>query len=367
MFSCGTPWCNSVFTHFEFVAKVAMSLQVQSKELSGMNTLGLGAVAPAYVDYVDDEQLPELTDLVRQHKQAFVLGGGSNVVLREQMPGLVVHVATRGIAMVDETPRHRMVEAQAGENWHDFVRSCLGHGWAGLENLALIPGTVGASPVQNIGAYGVELETLIERVSAWNLEEGRPQVFSRDACGFAYRDSFFKRQPQGRWLITKVCFALPRQWEPTIDYPDLAGCRALQAKGLLQPQHVFDAVCEVRRNKLPDPAVLGNAGSFFKNPVVDAVQYQHIKAVNPGVVAYEQADGSWKLAAGWLIDKAGWKGFREGPVGVHDRQALVLVNYGGATADDIQALAGRICEDVFAKYGVALEQEPVRAGDLSGL
>ena len=341
-----------------------MSLQVESKELSRLNTFGLAASASAYIELTDEAQLPELTQLARGYPRVFILGGGSNVVLPEKVPGLLIHVATQGIDLVEETETHCKVEACGGENWHGFVQSCLVQGWFGLENLALIPGTVGAAPVQNIGAYGVELETCIDSLTAWDLHEGKTRFFSRADCAFAYRDSFFKRQPQGRWLITKVCFALPRQWEPKIDYPDLAGCRALEAKGLLQPQHVFDAVCEVRRNKLPDPAVLGNAGSFFKNPVVDTAQYQHIKAINPGVVAYEQVDGTWKLAAGWLIDKAGWKGFRDGPVGVHDRQALVLVNYGGATADDIQALAGRICEDVFARYGVALEQEPVRAGRL---
>lgn len=362
MFLPVRTWCNNVVIHIRAVAAAAMSVQVKSKELSGLNTLGLRSVAPASVDYVDDEQLPELTELARQFDQVFVLGGGSNVVLPAQVPGLLVHVATRGIALVDATPSHWLVEAQAGENWHGFVSACLAQGWAGLENLALIPGTVGASPVQNIGAYGLELETRIERVSAWDLQEGRLQVFSREACNFAYRDSFFKHQPQGRWLITKVCFALPRQWEPRIEYPDLAACRALWDQGVLQPKQVFDTVCQVRSSKLPDPAVLGNAGSFFKNPVVAAAQYEHIKSVYPDLVAYEQPDGSYKLAAGWLLDRAGWKGFRDGPVGVHERQALVLVNFGGATAADIEALAKRLRADVFKRYGVLLEQEPVRAG-----
>ena len=343
-----------------------MSLLVESRDLSALNTLGLRSVAPACVDFVDEAQLPALSQLVRQYAQVFVLGGGSNVVLPEVLPGLLIRVMTRGIALVDETDSHWLVEVQAGESWHGFVQSCLSQGWSGLENLALIPGTAGAAPVQNIGAYGVELESLVERVTAWNLHDGQSRVFAREDCGFAYRDSFFKRQPPGQWLITRVCFALPRHWEPKLDYPDLAACRALAARGLLTPSDVFDTVCDVRRAKLPDPDVLGNAGSFFKNPVVDAVQHARLASLWPGLVAYEQPDGDYKLAAGWLIDKAGWKGHREGAVGVHDRQALVLVNYGGATSAEVQALANRISTDIYARFGVLLEQEPVQAGGVQG-
>ena len=339
-----------------------MSLFVESRDLSKLNTFGLKSLAHAFVDFSDDAQLPALTSLAAHYDQVFVLGGGSNVVLPELMPGLLIHVVTRGIVLVDETPQSWLVEARAGENWHDFVHFCLSQGWPGLENLALIPGTVGAAPVQNIGAYGVELETRIDSVTAWDLKEGKSRVFSRTDCDFAYRDSFFKRQPPGRWLITRVCFALPRQWEPCIAYPDLVQCRLRHQQGVLQPHDVFETVVEVRRSKLPDPKIRGNAGSFFKNPVVTMADYRRLKTQFPGLIGYEQPDGTYKLAAGWLIDQAGWKGYREGPVGVHDRQALVLVNYGDATADDIQKLADRIRTDILGRFGVLLEQEPVMAG-----
>lgn len=337
-----------------------MHISVESKDLSQLNTLGLPAIAHAYAAYTQADQLPALSQLCKSYPSVFVMGGGSNVVLAPVLPGLVIHARTSGIELVDETDDAWFVQAQAGEVWHDFVQACLDRGWPGLENLALIPGTVGAAPVQNIGAYGVELDTRVERVSAWDLHEGRLKAFSREQCQFAYRDSFFKRQPQGRWLITQVCFRLPKQWAPVLDYPDLAACRDLRASAGLTAQQVFDAVCVIRRTKLPDPAVLGNAGSFFKNPVVDAAEFHRLKTQYADLVAYPQAAGGYKLAAGWLIDRAGWKGRRVGPVGVHERQALVLVNFGGATAADVNALADSIRRDVFGRFGVALEQEPVK-------
>ncbi len=235
---------------------------------------------------------------------------------------------------------------------------CLAQGWPGLENLALIPGTVGAAPVQNIGAYGVELDQRFHSLLAWDLQAGREVEMGPEDCRFAYRDSVFKRDAPGRWLIVAVRFRLPVEWRPVLEYPDLQRHASLQQREVL-PRQVFDAVCEIRRGKLPDPAVLGNAGSFFKNPVVEAGRYRRLKAEHSGLVAYAQPDGRYKLAAGWLIDQAGWKGRRAGPVGVHERQALVLVNYGGATADDVLGLAEQIKASVSQRFGVLLEQEPV--------
>lgn len=336
-----------------------MSLSIEPKDLSSMNTLGLVSRAAACVVFTDDAQLPELTRLARAYEHTLVLGGGSNVVLTQHVSGLVICTRTQGVALVAETPEAWLVEAHAGETWHNFVDTCLANGWAGLENLALIPGTVGAAPVQNIGAYGVELDTRIDQVHAWDIQQGKSRVFSRDECEFSYRDSFFKRQPPGRWLITRVRFRLAKQWAPQLAYPDLSACRELAAAGHITPRQVFDAVCAIRQSKLPDPAVLGNAGSFFKNPVVDASVWQRLKAGFPELVGYPQPDGTFKLAAGWLIDRAGWKGRRRGAVGVHDRQALVLVNFGGATSTELLALAQDICADVYARFGVRLEQEPV--------
>jgi UDP-N-acetylmuramate dehydrogenase len=386
-------------------------LHIATQDLSAFNTLGLRSQARAFVRLNDDapQRLQALSDLADQHgRRVFILGGGSNVVLEPRLHSLVVKVETRGLRVWAQSDAELVVEAKAGEVWHDFVALCVQRGWNGLENLALIPGTVGAAPVQNIGAYGVELEQRFHSLTAWDLHERRLVEMDRAACRFSYRDSFFKHEAPGRWLILAVRLRLPRPWAPVLRYPDLLAHPGLgrgrtqeqdreQEQGQVQEQsraqeqrlelesqeqrlkpkqasadaaasagvtahQIFDAVCEIRRRKLPDPAVLPNAGSFFKNPVVDAPQCEALRARYPDLVAYAQPDGRYKLAAGWLIDRAGWKGRRVGPVGVHERQALVLVNHGGASAADIEALAGAIRADIADRYGVELEQEPVRVG-----
>ncbi len=335
-------------------------LQITHQDLTSLNTLGLRAHANSFLRYDSNVDLSELSYVAGRYSSVFILGGGSNVVLDPTLNCLVIKVESRGIAIIGETDREVIIEAYAGEVWHDFVASCLAHGWNGLENLALIPGTVGAAPVQNIGAYGVELDQRFHSLVAWDLATKQTLEMSAADCQFSYRNSFFKRADPGRWLIVKVRFALQRDWKPVLDYPDLQQHPVLQAAGAsVTASQVFDAVCEIRRNKLPDPAVLGNAGSFFKNPVVSADVFGDIKARFPGLVAYRQAGGDYKLAAGWLIDHAGWKGRRLGPVGVHERQALVLVNHGGATAQDIESLANAIRVDVADRFGVSLDQEPV--------
>lgn len=340
-------------------------LSVHAQDLSALNTLGLPAQAPCCIDLVDAglPALQALSALVAQHGcGAFVLGGGSNVVLSNPLRPLVIRVLTHGVRRVEETAEHDIIEAQAGENWHAFVAHTLQSGWRGLENLALIPGTVGAAPVQNIGAYGLELDQLVHGVRAWNIETATLHTFDRNACKFAYRDSFFKREPMGRWLIVSVRFVLPKTWHALTRYPDVAAHpRVQQAGSQVTAQDIFEAVCDIRRRKLPDPAVLGNAGSFFKNPVVSLQTSLALQQRFPNLVAYPQQNdpNHVKLAAGWLIDQAGWKGQGNEKVGVHDRQALVLVNRGGATAADIQDLATQIRTDIYAKFGVWLEQEPV--------
>lgn len=336
-------------------------LQTTSQDLTAFNTLGLRSQASAFVRFESLDGLPLLSELAQAYPHRFVLGGGSNVVLGDRLDCLVIKVASRGIRLVAQTDEHWIVEAQAGEAWHGFVDHCLAQGWYGLENLALIPGTVGAAPVQNIGAYGVELDQRFDSLVAWDLKMGCSVAMSAQDCRFSYRNSFFKHAEPGRWLIVSVRFRLPRQWEPVLAYPDLqrhAGLNVLS--GAVTPRKVFDAVCEIRREKLPDPAVLGNAGSFFKNPLVDLAHAADLKNTYPDLVAYPQADGqTCKLAAGWMIDRAGWKGRRLGPVGTHTRQALVLVNYGGATAADVALLAEAIQTDVASRFGVRLEQEPI--------
>ena len=325
------------------------------QDLQTRNTLGLPVRASVAV--LDDEsRLPALCAAQADAAPLFVLGGGSNLVMAARPRHRIVQVALKGIRLWDETADAWIVEAAAGESWHGFVDHCLMQGWPGLENLALIPGTVGAAPVQNIGAYGLELDQRLHSVVAWDLQAAQECTLVPAECGFAYRDSLFKRDGAGRWLIVRVRFALPKAWAPRLDYPDLRDYPGLNAG---DPRQIFNAVCDIRRRKLPDPAVLGNAGSFFKNPVLEPAQAAALQQRFPDLRTYPQADGRVKLAAGWLIEQAGWKGRRLGPVGMHDRQALVLVNHGGAQATDVLALAQAVCADVQAQFGVALEQEPV--------
>jgi UDP-N-acetylmuramate dehydrogenase len=288
-----------------------------------------------------------------------VLGGGSNIVLTGDYPGVVWLVGLRGRRIVDETHDTWCVEAAAGENWHDFVAWCLAQGCFGLENLALIPGTVGAAPIQNIGAYGLEIAEYFESLRAFDLASGEMVELDCAACAFGYRDSVFKRAARDRFVILSVRFRLPKAWRARAAYADLA--RSLAERAIDEPtaQEIFETVVAVRQIKLPDPATLGNAGSFFKNPVVGAAQYAALAAVEPGLVAYEQPDGSRKLAAAWLIDRCGWKGRALSGAAVHDRQALVLVNRGGATGADVLALSQAIRDDILARFGVELEAEPV--------
>ncbi|KVN05348.1 UDP-N-acetylmuramate dehydrogenase [Burkholderia stagnalis] len=290
-----------------------------------------------------------------------VLGGGSNVVFTRDFDGLVLLDEIAGRRVVREDDDAWVVEAGGGENWHAFVAWTLEQGMAGLENLALIPGTVGAAPIQNIGAYGLEMKAYFDSLVAVELATGRSERFDAARCAFGYRDSFFKREGRGRFAIVSVTFRLPKRWTPRLGYADVS--RELAARGIAPdaatPRDVFDAVVAIRRAKLPDPLALGNAGSFFKNPVIGAVQFDALRAHAPDIVSYPQPDGHVKLAAGWLIDRCGWKGRALGAAAVHERQALVLVNRGGATGADVIALARAIQDDVRAKFGVELEPEPV--------
>jgi len=316
----------------------------------------------------------------------FVLGGGSNIVLTGDVKPVVLKVEIMGRRLVQETPRAWIVEAGGGENWHELVSWTLAQGWPGLENMALIPGTVGAAPVQNIGAYGVELQDRFDSLDAIDLQTG--QTFTLDAaqCGFGYRDSVFKHAPTpadaatgrpaglglaGRALITRVRLRCPKPWKPVLGYLDLE--RKMAETGIHSPsaQQIYDWICEIRRAKLPDPAVIGNAGSFFKNPTVTPEQCADIIAREPKIVHYHLDDGTVKLAAGWLIDACGWKGKSIGQAGVYEKQALVLVNRGGgdsgedgsgprgATGGEVMTLAKAIQTSVYERFGILLEPEPV--------
>ena len=301
----------------------------------------------------------------------FVLGGGSNLVLTGDVKPLVLKVEIMGRRLVEETAQGWVVEAGAGEGWHDLVAWTLDQGFPGLENLALIPGSVGASPVQNIGAYGVELQDRFHSLDAIDLQTGK--VFTLDAaqCGFGYRDSVFKHAPTsarsfglaGRALITRVRFFLPKPWQPVLGYADLERKMAETSNHRPDARQIFDWVVAIRRAKLPDPAVIGNAGSFFKNPTVTPEQCEDIIARDPKVVHYPMADGGIKLAAGWLIDACGWRGKSVGHAAVYERQALVLVNRGGrehpCTGGEVMTLAKAIQTSVYERFGILLEPEPV--------
>lgn len=325
--------------------------------LQALNTFGIAARARRYTELTDLVQLPAL--LAALDGPVLWLGGGSNLLLRGDYDGTVVRIRLRGIRVIAEDGDALTVEAAAGENWHDFVCHCLQQGWNGLENLSLIPGTVGASPIQNIGAYGVEVKDCISSVVCADLQHGGRSVLLDNAdCRFAYRDSLFKQQA-GRYLVTAVRFRLSRSAQSKTQYGDIA--RQLLADGVNgepSAQDVSRAVIAIRRSKLPDPAQLGNAGSFFKNPLVSRAEADALLQRFPALPHYPAGE-QVKLAAGWLIDQAGLKGYRDGDAGIHQHQALVLVNYGHASGEQIAALADKIRAEVLARYGVTLEAEPV--------
>ncbi|MFZ6844484.1 UDP-N-acetylmuramate dehydrogenase [Undibacterium sp. RuTC16W] len=330
--------------------------------LQKLNTFGIAACARRFVQISQPEQLsalrddPGLSALPR-----LILGGGSNLVLSDKVEALVLQMSCLGKYIVGEDSDNVLVQAEAGESWHEFVLWTLKQGLGGLENLSLIPGTVGAAPIQNIGAYGVEMQDVFHSLKAFDFATGDIIIMDKVACQFAYRDSIFKHAFKDRMIILSVTFALPKLWQARLNYADVA--RYIEAKGIAAPDacDVSDAIIAIRQAKLPDPQVIGNAGSFFKNPVVSAATRDRLIAEYPALVSYPQATGDYKLAAGWLIEQFGWKGRALGSAGVYDKQALVLVNLGGATGVEVRALASRIQADVKARFDVDLEIEPVFA------
>ncbi|MBH9396196.1 UDP-N-acetylmuramate dehydrogenase [Pseudomonas aeruginosa] len=336
-----------------------MSLELQEQcSLKPYNSFGIDVRARLLAHAHGAADVREALARARQRSlPLLVIGGGSNLLLTRDVEALVLRMASQGRRILSEASDMVLGEAEAGETWDPFVQWSLEQGLAGLENLSLIPGTVGAAPMQNIGAYGVELKDVFDSLTALDRQDGSLREFDREACRFGYRDSLFKQEPD-RWLILRVRLRLSRRSGLHLDYGPVR--QRLQEEGIANPtaQDVSRVICAIRREKLPAPAVLGNAGSFFKNPLVSATQAAMLRRTYPDLVAYPQADGQVKLAAGWLIDKGGWKGFRDGPVGVHAQQALVLVNHGGASGAQVQALAERIQADVRQRFGVELEREP---------
>jgi UDP-N-acetylmuramate dehydrogenase len=333
---------------------------IHDQPLDSFNTFRIPARARHYLRVTGATELsavradPALAQLPR-----LVLGGGSNVLFTRDFDGLVLHMTGQGREVLGEQDGKILVRAQAGEGWHAFVRFTLEQGLGGLENLSLIPGTVGAAPIQNVGAYGVETKDVFHSLSAYDMVSGAIVTLDAAACRFGYRDSIFKHAAGRDLVVLDVTFALPLQWAPNLRYAELA--RAVEAAGpdACTAQGIGRIVEDIRRRKLADPGEIGNAGSFFKNPVVSQAHCAHLIASFPDLVHHAQPDASEKLAAGWLIDQCGWKGKRLGRAGVYAKQALVLVNHGGASGADVLALAHAIQSDVQARFGVLLEPEPV--------
>ncbi len=332
---------------------------LRNTQLRERNSLGFAATAELSCVIRSAEQIPLLMSTVLSTGMPWrVLGGGSNVVLPAHLPGMTLLMEISGQALISNDQTTTQIRVGAGVNWHEFVTWSIEQGLPGLENLALIPGTTGAAPIQNIGAYGVEVSDLIQSITAFDCTAQQVVELTPAACQFAYRDSIFKRHPQ-RYIISAVTFSLPKTWVPQLQYADLTNFFSSQ-KNLPSPTAIFDAVCTIRQKKLPDPKVIGNVGSFFKNPTVSQTQLTQLFNTFPKMIAYPQSNGSHKLAAGWLIEQCGFKGAQRGAVGVFEKQALVLVNLGKGTATELLTLASEIQSAVQDRFGVLLEIEPVR-------
>lgn len=330
----------------------------QNISLKPYNTFGLEAKAAQFVECntVEEVQVLCITFNLSQ-REILVLGGGSNVLLTKDFEGMVVKMNLKGIAKVNETEEHIFIKANSGENWHEFVLYCVEKGYGGVENLSLIPGCIGAAPMQNIGAYGVEVKDVIEEVQAVEISTGIKTSFSNAECKFGYRESIFKNEAKGKYIITSVTYKLSKKPQLNISYGAIKD--VLQEKGIATPslKDVSDAVIAIRSSKLPDPKVLGNSGSFFKNPEIEDSIYTQLKASYPTIPGYPTASNQVKVPAGWLIEQCGWKGKRVGNTGAHKDQALVLVNYGNATGDEIFGLALEIQKSVKDKFGIHIIPE----------
>jgi UDP-N-acetylmuramate dehydrogenase len=332
---------------------------VENASLEGRNTFRVPARANLLIDVRRPEALAELFGYAMLKTQPLlVLGEGSNILFTRDWPGVVLSIAALGIRILDEDRGHARVRVEAGENWNDFVRWSLGHGFCGLENLILIPGTVGAAPIQNIGAYGVEVREFIDHVEAWDRRSNALVRLANSACQFGYRDSIFKQQ-RDRYIVTAVEFSLPRSRPLQTDYAGVREELAALGGGVPTASGVAEAIARIRTRKLPNPALVGNAGSFFKNPMVDQAKADALRSAHSSMPAWDGADGQVKLSAAWLIESSGFKGLQMGHAAVSEQHALVLVNRGGATGAEILELAEHVKAGVLDHFGVKLEDEPL--------
>ncbi|MDF5691402.1 UDP-N-acetylmuramate dehydrogenase [Aquirufa aurantiipilula] len=340
-------------------SSIAMPRVLENYSLQSLNTFGIEAKAKYFVEIRSIEQYRALLNSgLYAHIPHIFWGGGSNVLLTGDLNALVVKVAIDGIEVIKEDDQHVWVRAGAGVVWHDFVQYTVSHHWAGIENLSLIPGTVGAAPMQNIGAYGVEIKDTFDHLQAFNLSSHNLETFDAEACLFGYRESYFKHEGKGKYVIAYVCFKLSKVANVKTSYGAIQ--EVLLAKSITQPsiQDVSNAVIEIRQSKLPDPKDIGNSGSFFKNPTLDKNRAAELMEKYPQIPHYPVVGSTdIKFPAGWLIEQAGWKGFKDGDAGVHAKQALVLVNYGHAAGKQILTLSEKIKESILSKFGVQLETE----------
>lgn len=330
---------------------------ITNKSLLKLNTFGVEAVAKYYAGVKTEGALELLAKSTEFNTEPLlILGGGSNILFTKDFPGLVVHIQIPGISVSDEVD-DVFVTAGGGVIWNDLVQYCVDHGYAGIENLSLIPGTVGAAPVQNIGAYGVELMDIFVSCRAFDIPKKTMKVFDHSACQFSYRDSFFKNEGRGKYIITEVTLRLSKTPRLNLSYGAIQS--ELERKRINQPslRDVADVVSSIRVNKLPDPTSIGNSGSFFKNPIISAKEFHRIESIFPDIVYYPVQSDRFKLAAGWLIEKCGWKGKRIGNTGTWKNQALVLVNHGNASGSEVYDISEKIIGSVYAKFGVRLERE----------
>lgn len=325
--------------------------------IQAFNTFGIDVKARYYFSLQTLTLLEELASLPAIHSSRLVLGGGSNVLFTRDFNGIVIHNQLRGIEVVEEDDDTIWVKAAAGENWHSFVLHCIENNWCGIENLSLIPGKVGASPMQNIGAYGVEIKDVFHELEAWNIQKEQVDTFDREDCQFGYRESVFKHDLKNQYLILSVTFRLSKRPNVNVRYGSIE--EVLNTMGVENPgiKEVSNAIIAIRQSKLPDPAEIGNAGSFFKNPVVSDNLASQLISRYPHMPSYKVSKSEVKIPAGWLIEQAGWKGKRFNNYGVHEKQALVLVNYGGAKGQEIVDLSHEIQRDVQEKFGIIINPE----------
>ncbi|MCE7042230.1 UDP-N-acetylmuramate dehydrogenase [Dyadobacter sp. CY312] len=330
----------------------------QHVSLRDLNTFGLESEARYFADVKSEADLQSLLRNPRYLTiPRFILGGGSNVLFTQNIDALVIHPNIKGIEVVKEDDLTISLNVGGGEVWHELVLYCVNNNYAGIENLSLIPGTVGAAPMQNIGAYGVEVKDVIESVRAISIDNGEVRVFDNEECQFGYRESIFKKELKDHYIITGVVMKLQKVPVFRVEYGDIRNTLAEMQVKELSIGAISNAVIRIRQSKLPDPARIGNAGSFFKNPEIDQLFYNSLKEQFPNMPGYPTEPGKIKVPAGWLIEQAGWKGYREGQIGVHERQALVLVNYGGGRGEDIKLLSEKIKISVADKFGIQLSTE----------